>query len=147
MLALSPLTSYKTTFKEQLKGAYPENSHAVFCPNKKPSSEPFVCLVLALERQQSFLFQICFQPYSAAGSMTPRAVIVIVKRINTESTRHTECFHCSVYSIEAVKVITGNSRPQLCAGTMRALQLFCPWLNICTTVIIPAGGSSPGRLW
>ena len=35
-------------------------SHVLFCPNNSRSFEPFMCLNLLLERQQSFLFQILF---------------------------------------------------------------------------------------
>ena len=40
-------------FSSLKKGAYPENSHPVFCPNKKRSFEPFTRLALVLERQLS----------------------------------------------------------------------------------------------
>ena len=42
------------------KGDYPENLQVVFCPSKYRSFEPFVCLDLVLECQQSFLFQILY---------------------------------------------------------------------------------------
>ena len=43
------------------KEDYPENVHVVFCPNtnRSCSFEPYICLDLVLECQQSFLFQIC----------------------------------------------------------------------------------------
>ena len=41
-----------------VKGDYPKNLHAVFCPNKQYYCELFMCLDLVLECWQSFLFQI-----------------------------------------------------------------------------------------
>ena len=48
----------------------------MFCPNKQRSFEPFVCLALVLERQQSFLFPIPFSalervPESGRGLIKP----------------------------------------------------------------------------
>ena len=43
------------------EGDYPENVHAVFCPNKQLYSEPFMCFDLVLECYQSFF--VTLSPY------------------------------------------------------------------------------------
>ena len=49
----SPLTCCLDVVLQLDKGDYPENSHAVFSPNKQRSSEPFLCLDLASEHKRS----------------------------------------------------------------------------------------------
>ena len=42
----SPFNCCLSVVLQLEKGDYPENSHVVFCPNKRRSFEPFVCLDL-----------------------------------------------------------------------------------------------------